>query len=213
MKATADTKSKFPPIPPDSYHAICYGVVDIGTEHSEMYNNDQRKVIIMWELPDETIDIDGKKMPRGCSKKYTLSIGEKANLNHDLTGWRGVPFTDDEIKAGFELKKLLTQNCILTIVPTQSGKSSKVQSVSKMMKTMTKKQPVNKLVYYDIDEHGKSIPETLPPWVVELIKKSPEYIALSGGVSQDDMDAIDNLPIDEPDNMAGEGEDSSEIPF
>jgi hypothetical protein len=213
MRATAEQQNKIEPVKPDSYHAVCYGVVDIGTEYSEVYKSESRKAVILWELPDETYEKDGKKIPRTVNKKYTLSLADKANLNHDLTGWRGAAFTEEEIKSGFELNKLLTQNCILTIVSSNGGKSSKVQSVSKMMKTMIKKQPYRKVVYYDIDEHGKTIPEGLQKWIVEAIQKSPECKALDGAMSQSDTDAIDNLPVDESDNMAGEGEDNTEIPF
>jgi len=213
MKATAGSQSKFEPVKPDSYHAVCYGVADLGTQHSPQFNSDSRKVLIMWELPDETYESDGKQIPRTINKQYTLTLNNKSTLNHDLVGWRGAPFTDADIQAGFEMRKLLTQNCILTVVTSNTGKSSVVQSVSKIMKTMVKKQPSRKIVYYDIDENGTAIPEGLPKWAYEDIKNSPEYKAI-GGVTQSDMEAIDNLPVDEPVEFEEQAEQTTdEIPF
>jgi hypothetical protein len=102
--------SDFEPIPAGSHQAVCYGVVDLGTQ---MSNNpqfaDARKVCILWELPQERGKFkdkeDQSKMvdrPRAISAVYTLSLGTKANLRKVLESWRAKQFTEDELK-GFDI--------------------------------------------------------------------------------------------------------------
>ena len=82
-----------------------YGIIDLGThtEDSPQFGRKtQHKMMIQWECPEYRIEIekDGKKLdlPRAISRRYTMSLGKKANLRKDLEAWRGKPFTDDEVR-------------------------------------------------------------------------------------------------------------------
>ncbi len=82
LKAKAKNGENIPPMDEGVYVAVCYGYVDLGTQYSEHYKKSSRKVQILWEIPDERIDIqrDDKtvNLPRGISKRYTLGLGKKA---------------------------------------------------------------------------------------------------------------------------------------
>jgi hypothetical protein len=195
-------ESKSEPIPPGTYQAICYGVVDIGTQHSEMYDTDQRKIVILWELPDLRVEFekDSKKydLPRAVSKQYTLSLGEKANLYKDLLSWRGVPFTPEELDK-FDVFNVLGVNCQLTIVnePSKDGKriKSKITSVTKLMKGLLKKEPERAKVTYSIEENGiDTLPPELPDWLKKEIMKSTEYQAIMNARSSGKFDPTDDEP-------------------
>jgi hypothetical protein len=94
----------------------------MGLQISSFKNEDgsdkfQHKIIIAWEITEminaPESEYHGK--PYMLNKKYTLSLGEKANLRKDLESWRGVPFTEEELKTGFAVDKLYGVNCYLGI--------------------------------------------------------------------------------------------------
>ena len=78
----------FEPAPAGTHVAICYRVIDLGTQES-VYNGEKksaRKVLISWELPNEE-KADGK--PFVISATYTWSMHEKSTLRKTLEAWRG----------------------------------------------------------------------------------------------------------------------------
>jgi hypothetical protein len=123
--AKANNEREFARLPlpePGTTQAVCCGVWDLGLQKSMFKNQDgsdkyQHKIIIAWEI-DEKInepssEYNGK--PYMLNKKYTLSLGEKANLRKDLESWRGKPFTAEEIANGFDVEKLYGINCFLGV--------------------------------------------------------------------------------------------------
>ena len=213
-----------PAIPGDTYQGICYSVIDIGTHHSDLYDKDIPQVIITWELPDLRIDIEkeGKKvnLPRAISKTYTNSLGEQATLYAHLVGWRGAEFTQKELDA-FDLKTILTKNCLLTVANSlnQKGKTvAKVTAVSKLMKGIKAKQPENKIISFDMNDGITNIPEGLPDWVKEQIKTSIEYKAVMHAKSSPELnDAQKALGVantdEEPDKFGTDVDVENDIPF
>lgn len=183
----------FPPIDPGTHHAVCYGVVDLGTHENTIYGTKAQKIWIAWELPDQRIeyDKDGKhyNVARSISKIYTLSIHEKSNLGKDLVSWRGKQFTDEE-KQGFDILTILGANCLLQVVHQQkNGKTyANISTIAKLMKNMQKLKPENPLIQYSIETNGFEIPDNIPDWVKKLIAKSEEH---QGGFrpSEDNIDA------------------------
>ena len=116
---------KFPKLPlPEAgtTQAVCCAVWDLGLQPSSFKNEDgsdkyQHKIIIAWEIAEKInapeSEYHGK--PYMLNKKYTLSLGEKANLRKDLESWRGVPFTAEDLQNGFDVEKLYGVNCYLGI--------------------------------------------------------------------------------------------------
>ena len=48
-------------------------VIDLGEQWSEAFQKTNHKVMITWEVTDESTTIDGEEKPRVISKEYTLS--------------------------------------------------------------------------------------------------------------------------------------------
>lgn len=167
------------PIPEGMHHAICYAVYDLGTQHSDTFNNDSRQLVIIWELTEERIEIekDGKKqnLPRAISKMFTASLGKKANLRKALEAWRGRVFTAEELE-GFDLVKLLGINCQLQILhKTKENKTyANIMSIVPLSKGMTSKKPENPTKYFCFDD-GSDLPADTPEWIMEMIQKSAEW--------------------------------------
>jgi len=110
---------KFPLPEAGTTRAVCCGIWDLGMQKTTFQGTEkiQHKVIIAWEI-DEKINSPESEFhgqPYMLSKKYTLSLSEKANLRKDLESWRGKPYTESEASAGFDLEKLYGINCLLGI--------------------------------------------------------------------------------------------------
>lgn len=183
--------TKYPPIEPDSYPAICYAIIDIGTQYNQMFDNSSQKVILMWELPTERIEVekDGivQNLPRAISAKYTLSLSDKANLRKVLESWRGKTFTEEELN-GFNLRNVLGAKCMLTVVNEQKQNGdtfSKVGAVVKLPKMFAENIPAkaeNPLVMFSTaDPQFLTKMKTLPEWIQKQIQESEEYKAAALG--------------------------------
>lgn len=194
MGLMASRKKDYPLIDGGVHHAVCYAVIDLGTQHNEFYDKDQHKVVLIWELPDERIDIerDGKmvNLPRAKSRTYTLSLGKKADLYRDLVSWRGVAFTADELK-GFDIFNVAGANCMLQIIHEERNGEiyANITAVTSLLKGMEKKVPENPIVKYCMATDGYDIPENIPDWVKDIIKKSREYQAVHNAAGNADLAA------------------------
>jgi hypothetical protein len=178
--ATTEGASKYPILAEDVYQAVCFSIYDLGTQHSEKFQNNYRKCIIVWEIPSELIEVErnGLKcdLPRAVSKEYTLSLNEKANLRKDLENWRGRKFTEDELK-GFDLEKLIGVNCMVQIIHTTKGDKTyaNVSTVLPLYKGIAALKPINPTTLYDT--YQGEPPADTPKWIVEKIHDSLEWVA------------------------------------
>lgn len=172
-------------LPPEGTHlAVCYRVIDLGTQMIEWQGQKkpQHKILISWELPDEKMD-DGR--PFTIGQRYTLSSSEKARLRQDLEAWRGRPFTDHDFDPTnpdrFNIKKLLGAGCLLTIVHSEKqGKHyANIKSVARMMKGQVTPKPVNSVVYFSLDDYQEPVFEGLTDGLKKVIMASPEWIEIS----------------------------------
>ena len=203
-----DNEKTFEPIPQGLHLAICYGIFDIGTHLSEKYKTKYRKIIIVWELPEDRIKIekeDGlKDLPRAFSNQYTLSLGDNSFLRRDLESWRGKGFSHDELK-GFDITKLLGVACQLNIIHKQEG-DKLYQNLSGIVQAPKGYKPIleNPKIYYSIEEHGEDIPDATPDWIVKKIKSCEEWNAQDVSVPLD-------VSLEELGEMTEMGDD--QIPF
>lgn len=183
LTAKAAGGTDYTPIEAGVHLAVCYGVYDLGTHHDDIYDKDQHKIVILWEVPDSRIEIerDGirKDLPRAISSRYTLSLGEKARLRKDLESWRGRPFTAQELE-GFDLRNILGKSCQLNIVHNVSKDGAKtfanIAAIMGLPKGVHPLSLENEMQWYSMEE-GQSIPETTPEWIRTLIGKSNEVVA------------------------------------
>lgn len=183
-------KGEFKQAPTGSSAGYCIAIYDLGTQHNEIYDNDRRQILITWELPNETMDIDGIQKPFTISKFYTASLNEKATLRHDLEAWRGRTFTEDELD-GFDLRNILGKPCMLSIIEGKSGKS-RVASVSALPKGMQIPPQFNQEVFFSLEEYDQELFDSIPKGIQNMIMKSPEYKRIGGDPV---ADLEDDLPF------------------
>lgn len=190
----------FDPVPAGMQHAICYGVIDLGTQPSmNPQFKPKHQVCLTWELPTERYDFekDGvkKNLPRAISSTFTLSLSPKGNLRPMLESWRGRQFTEEELK-GFEMKNVLGANCLLNIIHEKKEAKvyANVQTVSPLMKGTSSRKAENPLLYWSLDEHPADLnfPPGLPEWLQKKIMGSMEVRARqSGGQRNQELTPIE----------------------
>lgn len=149
--------SQYPPAPAGTHSAVCIDVVDMGILKVTFGGKEkaQHKIRIVWQI-DELRD-DGN--PHNVSKRYTLSLHEKASLRKDLESWRGRAFNDGEL-AGFDLEDLLSAPALLNVVhAVKDGQTyANVTSIMKLPKMMEAPRPVNYTRVCDRETTNGAVP-------------------------------------------------------
>lgn len=182
--ATASAGADFKPTPAGVYVARCYRIIDLGTQRGEWKGKEKwsRKIMFSWELFGE--DDEGNPLtaddglPLTMSKRYTLSLGENANLRADLKSWRGRDFTPDELN-GFDIKNVLGAYCMLNV--THDHKDDKVYanvaSISPLPSALRANKPsgVNELAFFDVTDPDKVVFSLLSQKLQDTIQQCKEW--------------------------------------
>jgi len=184
-KQSPNTGGDFKLPPAGSFVARLYRIIDIGTQTTEWMGKKkmQRKIITMFELHGE--DNDGQPLqtaegkPLIVSKRYTLSLDEKATLRKDLEAWRGKAFTQEELD-GFNLEVLLGKCCMVNVThSTYDGKEyaniANISQVPAALKKLGEPVGVNELMIFTLDPFDKDKFSKLSEGMQGVIKKSAEY--------------------------------------
>ena len=174
----------FTPPPQGTHLAICYRLIDLGTQMIEWKGTKktQRKVMISWELPGELMT-EGEKagQPFAISRRYTWSMSDKATLRHDLEAWRGRAFTEADFSGPnrFNAKNIIGKPCLLTIVhdTRENNTYANIKGVTALPKGMPVPEPVNPPMYFSLEKEffDAAVLEALSDKLKETIKGSPEY--------------------------------------
>lgn len=195
MPITVSASSSGPkkePVPAGTHQAVCYGVVAIGTQPSTQFTP-RPKVLLVFELPNERMNIQGKDVARSLTKRYTLSLNEKSSLFKDLQSWRGRPFTPAEL-AGFDVSKLIGANCFLSVIHQERAGSmyANISGISGLPKGMRPVTSENPPMYFNLIEEidrAKKMglrdinweKQDLETWIQKLCCESEEYKAFVMG--------------------------------
>lgn len=179
---TAKQSEKQFEIPPAGNHlAICYQMIEIGTEKGEYMGQPKENYNcrIVWELPNErkVFDPDKGEQPHIIGRDYTLSMGEKANLRHHIDSWRGKALTDEEAQK-FDITVLLGKPCMLNVIhgTTKAGKQyAKVASIAPVPKGMPIPPQTNPSFVFSYDEWDDKKFAALPDWLRKRIELTPEF--------------------------------------
>ena len=171
----------FEPCPAGTHLAVCISVVDLGT-HEQEYQGERyssRQLMLTWELPDEPME-SGE--PYTISKWYNFSMNEKSNLRKDLEAWRGVPFTAANLgpDGDFEIDRLLGKGCLLNVIAKPTGKGTKAAGIMKVTKGTVVPPNHNPLTLFDLENFDADAFNSLSEYQQETIRKSPEFMRMSG---------------------------------
>jgi len=161
-----------------TYSARCCAVIEIGIQKTSWQGQEkeQPQILLIFEFPTETIEIDGEQKPRWMSQIYTKSINEKSKLRKTLAAWRGRDFNNEEL-CDFDIAKVLNVACTITISHTEKEGNTyaNIASIGKMMKGVPEPANVLKQFHFDIDDDGTwGCFADLPEWIQAKINQSEE---------------------------------------
>ncbi len=189
-----ENNTPVPEIDPGTYTARIQAIYHLGTQPNNFpgaKNPTQYQVVFVYELTEESVEINGEMKPRIKSKTYTYSLSEKATLAKTIKELRGTAIAAGEV---IDLTALLNTPCIISFVEGKNKKEDGVTaylefgSISAPMKGMVVGELRQEPRFFDfnsnynpamLDEEAKIIPK----WLIEKIKASPEYRAASTGSS------------------------------
>lgn len=180
--------TSFQPAPEGSHPAICYRIVDIGTQASTFDGETRQvhQVVISWQLTGEDRQSNGE--PFTMTKWYTASFHPKSKLRIDLEAIRGRKFTPEEL-SGFDLERVVGSSCLMGIVhdiKADGNVKAKISSLMKLPKGMETGALELPKVFFDLDRFDDTVFENLPPWLQSRIVVSPEWGRLGTGLAKTD---------------------------
>ena len=204
--AEGTKKTIYPRIGEGTYPARIVRILDFGMQYATDFKtgevkkyedgNDvvQHKVWIDFELPTETIAIDGVDKPRWIGKEYTVSNHEKAALQALLKA--ADPGGKATLK-GRNVTGLLGLPLMITVGSTSTGKD-KISNVSSLVKGMTVDALANPTLFFDLDSNDRKTFDSLPDWMKKRIQEGVGYEATAFAKSAGSFsDMKDDMPEEE----------------
>jgi len=159
----------------DIYIGTCYAVIDLGEQYNERYKKTSHMIMLMWEIADEYVEIDGKQEPRVISKDYALVWNDRANLTKLIESWFGKGVYNADT---FEANVCLGKSCQLDISAeiNEAGTAyNKVVNIARLAKGQQGHTP-KELLYYEFDDPTThDVFEKIPEWVQAKIKRAVNY--------------------------------------
>lgn len=177
----------FEPAPEGVHNAVCFAVIDLGTQEQMKFDKtgtESKPVIeLRWEI-DEQQEGGTRFM---VLKRYTASMHEKATLRHHLEAWRGMAFKDADLQAGgFSMQKLLGAPCQIQVGRSEKG-NAKILGIMKLAKGMKPLKPEIEPFMIDLESTAtfdRDAYEGLSENMKATIAKSPEFQKLVAPVVQ-----------------------------
>lgn len=176
MKLKDKIKPKIPPLENGIYMAVCVAVADIGDQYSAKFKNIQRKILFAFDIPSETIEVNGEIRPRQLSKRCTFTDSNRGTLIKVVNAWLNSNISERELR-DMELYDFAGKPCQIRVSVREDGVHNDVEDVMALSKGMTIPTTDTPITTYDIDEDGFSGDkwDALPQWLQDTVKKSEQY--------------------------------------
>lgn len=176
MKLKDKIKPKIPPLENGIYMAVCVAVADIGDQYSAKFKNIQRKILFAFDIPSETIEVNGEIRPRQLSKRCTFTDSNRGTLIKVVNAWLNSNISERELR-DMELYDFAGKPCQIRVSVREDGVHNDVEDVMALSKGMTIPTTDTPIIFYDIDEDGFSGDkwDALPQWLQDVVKKSEQY--------------------------------------
>lgn len=180
LKLKRKKRTTVPPLAGGTYLGICIGIIDLGEQYNQNFKNYADKLMLLFEISGETVNVDGEDKPRWLSREYTASLNEKAALYKHLVAWRSRDFTEGELDTdgdGFDIESMLGKPCMLTVIVKDgdNGTYNRIENIAALPKGVPAPTTEQELLAYDIDERDEEVFAKLPEWIQTKIKKSTQY--------------------------------------
>jgi len=174
MKIKDRARPAIPPVPAGQYLAVCVGVYDLGEQYSEKYKNYSPKLMISFDIPAVTIEVDGKQEPRQLSREFTISGKSNSNLRSFISSWNGVQYSDEAF-GEFDPLTQIGKPAMINVLLNETGEYANIDTIMPLFPGLTPPTTGTPLKVWDMDKWDDKLLEQLPGWVQDKIKKSSQY--------------------------------------
>lgn len=189
MRLRDKARPMAPPMEAGVYFAVCTIIADVGDQYNENFKNTNRKLVLGFDIPSETIEVDGELKPRQLSRWFTFAYSKKSNLFKVLSSWIGV--TNEDALADYDLYELAGQGCQVQVAINDKGRNI-INALMALPRGVPAPVSSNPVITYDIDEDGFDGPrwDALPEWIKNAVMKSEQY-----------KDRGEDKPLDMPEDV------------
>ena len=206
MKIKDRARPALPPVPAGQYLVVCVGVYDLGEQYSEKYKNYSPKIMITFDIPAVTIEVDGKQEPRQLSKEFTISGKNNSKLRAFISSWNGVQYSDEAF-GEFDPLTQVGKPAMINVLLNETGEYSNIDGIAPLPVGLPidVPQPLSPLICFDADEWDDARFEALPDWAKERIKKSTQYQKMHAPVETVAVQGVQQVPaaVQMPQNIPG----------
>ncbi len=168
-------------------------IIDLWTQKFEWKGEEKeaRKISLTFEFPNLPYEYEDKQGNKKTwvkvkSNEFTLSRSENANLKKFIE----VRLGEQKLwKDWIEIWDWLWKAWLWVIQYTTSKKGKvydNLEAVMPMMNGMEAPAPVRQLSYFDLDNYDASLFDSLPSWIQDKIRLSPEYQAVAWNVPSEE---------------------------
>lgn len=198
MKIKDRAKPALPPVPAGQYLAVCVGVYDLGEQYSEKFKNYSPKLMISFDIPSVTIEVDGKMEPRQLSREFTISGKNNSKLRAFISSWNGVQYSDESF-GDFDPLTQIGKPAMINVLLNETGEYANIDTIMPLFPGLPAPVTSTAMKTWDMDHWDDKAFEELPAWVQEKIKKSSQY--QKEHVKQTDVAVQPSAPV--PQTAAG----------
>ena len=174
MKIKDRAKAALPPIPAGQYLAVCVGVFDLGEQYSEKFKNYSPKLMITFDVPAVTVEVDGKQEPRQLSREFTISGKNNSKLREFISSWNGCQYSDEAF-GEFDPLTQIGKPAMLNVVLNETGEYANITTIMPLFPGLPAPTTQTQMKIWDMDAWDDKAFEELPVFVQEKIKKSTQY--------------------------------------
>lgn len=174
MKIKDRAKPALPPVPAGQYLAVCVGVYDLGEQYSEKYKNYSPKLMISFDIPSVTIEVEGKMEPRQLSREFTITTKNNSKLREFISSWNGTQYSDESF-GEFDPLTQVGKPAMINVLLNETGEYANINTIMPLFPGLPAPTTTTPLRVWDMDKWDDKAFEDLPAWVQEKIKKSSQY--------------------------------------
>lgn len=132
------------------------------------------KLMITFDLPSVTIEVEGKQEPRQLSREFTISGKNNSKLRAFISSWNGVQYSDEAF-GEFDPLTQIGKPAMINVLLNETGEYANIDSIMPLFPGLPVPTTSTKLQTWDMDTWDDNAFAELPGWVQEKIKKSSQY--------------------------------------
>lgn len=189
-----------------SHEAMLIRVIDLGTQKphpKSPYQDPSRNIELVYEILDQTIEINWEKKPMRVYEKVSpyISTNKTTNYHKKLNLLSGKSLTTEEAEE-FDFEPLLWS--IYSIQIVHNGEWENITGVTKVSKKVADLykdyESPNESFFFSLEDYNDAIYQKLTDKKRDIISMSPEYqkavgISIEWDKEFSDSDDLANLPF------------------